>query len=68
MYSDFVIKAVRQHLGLNEHDSSRDDEINRMSKHELLNHCLEWEGIYGFTNYVLKYIDSIYETSLLHVR
>lgn len=64
MYSDPVMWNMRQRFGLECDDKSKDDEIMSMSKREVLTHCLEWEGIIGYTNKILKFINSIYGVEL----
>ena len=63
-YPDYIMAKVRQHLGLEEDDTSRDAEINRMSPNSLFDHCLEWEGIIGYGGSLRQWINDIYGVSL----
>ena len=63
-YLHHVMGRVRQHLGLHELDTSRDDEINTMSRSSVLDHCLEWEGIIGYGGHIRGWVETIYGTSL----
>lgn len=64
MYPNYIMEKVRQHLGLEPYDTSRDEEINSMSHRSILDHCLEWEGIIGYTGQIIGWIDDIYGVSL----
>jgi len=63
-YTTYIMEKVRQHLGLESWDPSRDSEINLMSKDEVFKHCLEWEGIIGYDYEIRKMMSDIYGTSL----
>ncbi len=63
-YLHHIMGRVRQHIGLDEFDTSRDEEINSMSHNAVLDHCLEWEGIIGYGGIVRGWIESIYGVSL----
>jgi len=58
------MERVRQALGVEPDDTSKDDEIKLMTEREVLTYCLEWEGIIGYTGTILGFIDSIYDTKL----
>lgn len=45
-----IIEAVRQAIGLEEDDSSRDEEIKCFSMRELFDKFLQWEGVHGYTD------------------
>lgn len=60
MYPDYIMEKVRQRLGLESGDTSRDGEIERMSHDTLFNHCLEWEGIIGFDYTIRNFVIDIY--------
>ena len=59
-YSDNIMDRVRQHIGLEPGDTSRDEEINRMSRDAVFDHVLEWEGIIGYGSQISNWIKSIY--------
>ena len=63
-YPDYIMRKVRQHLGLESWDTLRDSEINSMTKHDVFTHCLEWEGIIGYNHAILRMIDDIYGAAL----
>lgn len=40
------------------------EELEEMSNRDLLNAYLTWEGIIGYTDDILEYIEAIYEVKL----
>jgi hypothetical protein len=52
------IRAVRQDMGLDETDTSKDDEIRNMSFKEYLGRYLSWEGIIGYTSTIAAIADA----------
>jgi len=64
MYPNYIMDKVRQHLGLESWDTSRDEEINNMSHSEVFRHCLEWEGIIGYDLTIGNWIQDIYGITL----
>ena len=64
-YSLYIMKKVRQHIGLGEDDPSKDAEINNMTRGSVFQHCLEWEGIIGYTSRILSWVGDIYGVDLM---
>ena len=64
LYPNYIMEKVRQHLGLEHWDSSRDSEINNMSHDSILDHCLEWEGIIGYGYQIRDWVEDIYGVTL----
>ena len=64
MHPDYIMEKVRQRLGLEPYDTSRDDEINRMSHDSVFDHCLTWEGIIGYGYTIKGWVESIYDITL----
>ena len=61
-YSDFIMRAVRQNIGLEEDDTSRDAEIMEMSGEEIVDRYLTWNGIIGYTYNIIDVVSqAIYE-------
>ena len=60
MYAEWIYKAVRQNLGLEPDDTSQDEEINAMSKQEVFDRFLTWQGIIGYSNRILSALEKIY--------
>ena len=63
-YSNTIMEMVRQHLGLEPYDASRDKEINEMSHNTVFTHVLEWEGILGYEYAIPLWIKDIYGVDL----
>ena len=63
-YPTNIMNRVRQYLGLEEGDTSRDSEINDMSHGTIFNSCLVWEGIIGYDSQILGWIHDIYGVEL----
>ena len=63
-YSPEVMGRVRQVLGLEEDDESRDAEIEAMSPNEVFRRCLEWEGLIGWTEDICGMVEDIYKVKL----
>lgn len=61
-YSDFIMRAVRQNMDLEEDDTSRDAEIMEMSGEEIVDRFLTWHGICGYTSDIIDVVSqAIYE-------
>lgn len=63
-YPEYIMELVRQHLGLEHYDTSRDEEIGTMSHDSVLDHCLEWEGIIGYGYTITGWVQDIYGVTL----
>lgn len=64
MYPNYIMEKVRQRLGLEPYNTSRDEDINNMSRDEVFQHCLYWEGIIGYENTIKSWIKDIYGVEL----
>ena len=62
-YPDYIMEKVRQHLGLESYDTSRDAEINGMTHDSVFDHVLEWEGIIGYQFQIVSWVAAIYGIS-----
>lgn len=64
-YPDHIMAKVRQKLGLeDEYDTSKDAQINDMSKDEIFKACLEWEGIIGYDCAIRSWVEEIFDVKL----
>ena len=64
-YNDDVMKTVRQSLGLEEHDTSRDNDIMQMDKKDVFEHYCLWNGLLGYYyQYLLEAVESIFNVKL----
>lgn len=55
-----IIGDVRENLGIGRDDSSKDDEINRMSLNEIFNRWCEWNGYINLSEEFKRVIGNIY--------
>lgn len=63
-YSEWIMEDVRQNLGLEADDVSRDNDINEMSKDEIFERILEWDGLIGYLETIKGWITEIYNVKL----
>lgn len=66
-YSESIMECVRQRLGLEKYDDSRDEEINRLSPDEILDHVCNWNGLIGYASTIKSWIGDIYKLKLVEV-
>lgn len=63
-YPDYVVEAIRGRLGLDPDDNCRDDEISKMSRFEIFDHVVQWEGIIGYTRAIMTWAEDIFKVQL----
>ena len=63
-YSDNIMEALRQRLGLEENDTSKDALIMEMEPKDVLDMYLCWEGIIGWTDTIIEIIEEVYNVYL----
>ena len=59
IYPEYIMKNIRQNLGLEPDDTSKDSEIMQMPKEEALERFLIWEGIIGYGNLIISAVSDI---------
>lgn len=64
IYPENILRLVRQNLDLDPKDSSMDEEINNMSRNEVLDRVCEWEGLIGYGSVIREWIKDIYGVDL----
>ena len=64
-YPEHIMESLRQRIGLEEDDTSRDEELQMLTPQEALNECLEWEGIDGYTSWILNVIRDTFKVKLV---
>ena len=64
-YPEHIMETLRQRIGLEEDDTSRDEELQMLTPQEALNECLEWEGIDGYTSWILNVIRDTFKVKLV---
>ena len=63
-YSDEIMRIVRQRLGLNAFDTSKDSLINEMDKGEIFDHVCTWEGFVCYSDAIKGWVLDIYGVDL----
>ena len=63
-YPENILRLVRQNLDLEPTDTSMDEEINNMSRNEVLNRVCEWEGLIDYGRVIREWIKDIYGVDL----
>lgn len=63
-YPDYIMRGVRERLGVTPNDTSMDAEIAAMDKVEVMRQWLEWEGICGYTSLVVELVQDIFGVEL----
>lgn len=63
-YPDYVLEAVRQSRGLEEDDTSRDEEFLTWSPEEIFEAVLNWEGLIGYGSWIINRIKDIFKVDL----
>lgn len=59
-----TMEDLRQRRGLDEDDTSEDEEILTMSGFEFLDEWLNWNGIIGYTGSIIEAIEMAYGIDL----
>lgn len=60
-----IMKDLRQRRGLEEYDTSEDQEILEMSGYEFFSEWLRWQGIYGYEDSILNVIKIAFGIDLM---
>lgn len=68
VYSDSVMGYVRQNLDLEADDDSKDMEIAHMSRNEVFDRVLEWNGFIRYGNTVRDWVEGVYGVKLSKIR
>lgn len=63
-YLEHIMEILRQRLGLDEDDTSRDEEINIYTPSEAFEEVLTWEGFLGYAYTIKSWIKDIYGIDL----
>lgn len=63
-YPEYILRYLRERQDMEEDDTSRDEEFQQLGPREVLEECLEWEGICRYTSWILDLIKDIYKIKL----
>ena len=61
---EHIMEIMRQRRYLDEYDESEDDDILEMSGWDFLHEWLEWEGIIGYTDELIRVIEMAFGINL----
>lgn len=64
MYPEYIMEYVRQNMGLKKDDKSKDEEILKMRKREIIDRVCHWNGLIGYGGQVKGWIEDIYGIEL----
>lgn len=60
-YPEYIMMCVRQILGIDAYDDSRDAEINKMSANEVFEHVCNWNGLLGYADTIKSWVTGVYK-------
>lgn len=63
-YNEAVLKSLRSIEDMDINDTSRDEEFQNMDPRQVLDTILSYEGIIGYTSWILELIRNIYNVQL----
>ena len=63
----YIMENLRARRGLEYDDATEDDDILTMSGSEFLDELLSWEGLLGYTNSIMEYIELAFGVDLNNV-
>lgn len=63
-YPDEVMEAIRQNLDLESDDTSMDKKIMKMSKDEIFDRLLTWNGLIGYEGTIREWVNDVYGVEL----
>lgn len=66
-YPEYIMQDVRYNIGLDEDDTSRDEEIMSMPRDKVLNHVMEYDGLINYGVKVHDWVEDIYGVDLLEL-
>lgn len=64
-YTEDIMECVRQRLGLEKFDDTRDEEINQLSPDKVFNHVCNWNGFLGYATTIKSWIKDIYKVNFI---
>lgn len=68
-YPESIMKYLRQRIGLEEYDFSKDDELNKMSPNDVFANVVEWNGLIGgYADTIKQWVYHIYGIDLDEIK
>ena len=60
-YPESIMQYVRQNLGMDKYDDSRDAEINGMTADEVFECVCNWNGLINYASTIKSWVNDIYK-------
>lgn len=60
----YIMENLRKRRSLEYDDATEDDDILSMSGSEFLDELLRWDGIIGYTNTIMEYVEMAFGIDL----
>lgn len=64
IYDKAIMEAVRQRMGLEKDDTSKDEYIMSLDKRTVFREFCEWNGLLGWSDNILLALENIYDICL----
>lgn len=63
-YPEHILRTLRNYHGLDEEDTSRDEEFQEMPPEEVLDEVMTYDGLIGYRYAILGWIEDIFKVKL----
>ena len=63
-YPEYIMETVRQRLGIEKGNTTKDDYINGLKENKVVEMYLSWKGIIGYGNMIINLIEDVYGVKL----
>lgn len=63
-YPEYIMERLRQRYDLDADETSMDWKFEKWPKEKVFREVLEWEGICGYSNWLLGLVEDIYGIEL----
>lgn len=63
-YPENIMRRLRERLGLEPDDISEDEKLNTYSPREAFNACCNWEGLIGWGDTLLGFVEDCFGIEL----
>lgn len=64
MYPEYILEMLRQRQGLEYDDASMDDKFNSWHPKVVFNEVCNWEGMIGYGDTIIGWVEDIFNVSL----
>lgn len=64
-YPEHILETLRERCGLEEDDTSRDEEFQTWSPEEVFEEVLNYEGLIGYGQWILGRIEAIFKVNVV---